>query len=149
MIKSFISGIVGVVFLAVACEMIMPEGCMKKYIRLAMGFVMISVMISPFIKGAKLPEFEFEFDSAYTEEELTAQSNAYILMYHRKNIEKRAREICGEGAKAYAEVNSDGSVKSIRIESENNIENKRAELVKEFGCENIIISGGGDDENQY
>lgn len=149
MIKSFISGIAGAVFLAVACEMIMPEGCMKKYIRLAMGFVMISVMISPFINGAKLPEFEFDFDSAYTEEELTAQSRAYILSYHRENVEKRAREICGEGSKAYAEINSDGSVKSVRIESVNNVENKRAELAEEFGCENIIISGGGDDEKQY
>lgn len=140
MIKSFISGIIGVVFLSVACEMIMPEGSMKKYIRLAMGFIMISVLISPFLKGGKTVELEFDFDSAYSEEELIAKSNAYILMYHRENIEKRAEEICGEGSKAYAEVNSDGSVRMVSIQSENNLENKRDALVKEFGCENIIIS---------
>lgn len=145
MIRSFVSEIVGVVFLSAACEMLMPEGTMKKYVRLAIGFVMIAVFMSPFTKEAEAPRLSFDFGSAYSEEELRAQSDAYVLEFHRKNIEERAVEICGEGSSAHAEVYSDGQVKSVTITADRDMGDKLPKLKEEFGCENIVIVGGGNE----
>ena len=137
--NSVLTSIAGAIFISVVCEMIMPEGSVKKYVRLAIGFMMISVIISPFTKGIELPELDFEIEAGFSKEELEARNDAYILDIHRKNIEKRAEEMCGEGAKAYAEVFSDGTVHSVRIEAEGDISYMLPEIKKEFGCENIEI----------
>jgi hypothetical protein len=128
--------------------MIEPEGGMKKYVNLAMGFIMISVLMNPVLKHIEPMSFEFSFDDEYTKEALEAKSDAYILSFHKKNIEKRAEEILGEGFKAYAEVYSDGQLKSLTVEGVGDVTEKTEELKSEFGCDNIIVKGGAD-ENKY
>lgn len=145
--KSFIAQIAGAVFISVVCEMIMPKGSVKKYVRLAIGFMMTAILLSPLSGSVKLPEIDTFFDGAYTKEELDAKSEAYVLDVHRRNIEKRAEELCGEGAKAYAEVFSDGRVKSVRIESGRDLSLVLPRLKKEFGCEDIEVLESDEDEN--
>ena len=144
--NSFITSVAGAIFISIVCEMIIPEGNVKKYVRLAIGFMMISVIVSPFTKGYKLPELDFSIEAGFSKEELEAKNDAYVLDIHRKNIEKRAEEMCGEGSKAYAEVFSDGTVKYVRIEAKGNISYLLPGLKKEFGCENIEIVGLEDED---
>lgn len=135
-----IGEIAGTVFLSIACEMMAPESSVKKYLRLALGFVMMVVMLRPLSAGRALPEFDFDFDSALSSEELEAQSDALVLSLHKKNIEKRIEEICGEGSRAYAEILTDGRVKSIRVVCDKKFFGKRNEIISITGCSDVEMA---------
>ncbi len=135
-----IAQIAGVVFLSIACEMIMPDGGMKKYIQLAVGFVMMTVLIKPIAEKHELPEFDFEFDNVYEEEELKSQSDAFVLMIHKRNLEKKAEEICGPESQAYVELYSDGRVKSVKIVCDKKDIAKASEVAEKLGCGDVEMT---------
>lgn len=145
MIKEFIFSVVGIAFLETACEMIIPEGNMKKYFKLAMGFIMMCVLLKPVTELTDFKKFEFSFDENLTEAELRAESDAYILKIHEDNIRKKILEICGENTQVFIELYSDGNIKSIALRgnvSDSNI----MYLKEELGCENITVARGEYDE---
>ena len=49
LIKSWAMGVAGVVVFCAVCEMLLPKGNMKKYVRLALGVLMILTILSPLI----------------------------------------------------------------------------------------------------
>lgn len=146
MIKSFILSVIGTVFMGTVCEMIIPEGNLKKYFRLAMGFVMMSVLISPVKNLSELPEFEFSFTDTMTEEELRAESDAFILKLHEENIKTRIKELCGDKTEVFVEVFSDGRVKSVKLAGSSITDGIIESIKKETGCENVIFVSGEEDE---
>lgn len=136
MIKNLIISVICVVFFSTAFDMIFPDGSLKKYFKLVMGFILIRVIIMPFTGDFEAPQFDFQFDKTYTEEELNAISDAYILKLHEDNITNYIKEICGEENDVFVELFSDGIIRSIVIEG--NVDNKTIEYLKdELGCENI------------
>lgn len=147
MIKEFIISIVSMVFLCTVCEMLMPEGKLKKYFHLVVGFIMMCVLMKPFAKDiVSTEEFWIDFDTEITEEELRAESEAYILRLHEENLKNRIKEICGDETEVFIELYSDGQVKAITIHGTITQENIR-DVVNEIGCEDIKVIVGEDDEN--
>lgn len=146
MIKNFIFSVIGISFLSTACEMLIPEGKMKKYYKLVTGFIMMCVLINPISNITTFEKFEFSFSESITEEELLAESEAYILQMHKENIEKRIKEICGEETQAFIELYADGLVKSVVLKGNVTME-KLVLLKEELGCDDIKVSSGVSDEN--
>ncbi len=138
MIKNFICSIIGVAFLSTVCEMIAPEGKLKKYYKLIMGFVMMAVLLKPLTNISDFPTFEFSVNESITEEELLAAGNAYILKIHEENIRQKILDICGENIEVFIELFTDGRVKSVDIKGKVNSSNIE-QLKKELGCENIKV----------
>ncbi len=145
--KNMILLLIGTVFVCTLCEMIIPEGNMKKYFRLVLGFVVLCVVLKPVgeFKGEEI--FSFEFEDSLTEEEMRAESEAYILQLHKENIAKRVREIIGVECKVFVNVSSAGEVVSINIVSGGVTEDVLYKIKKETGCDNIKILSGDNDEN--
>ena len=125
----------------------MPEGSMKKYFRLVIGFVVMCVLISPFGSIDKIKTYQFEFDGGMSESELKAGSEAYMLKLHRENIAKRVEEIAGEGSEAFVQIHSDGSVIEITLKGKNISSDAINKIKTETGCSNITILNGDDNEN--
>lgn len=137
MIKTFILSILGAAFFVTLCEMIIPDGSLKKYIKLTLGFVMISVLLSPFKNKEYFNSVNFYLESDFSEEKLLAESEAYVLQIHKDNIERRVREFCWGEPKIFIELFSDGRVKSVVIKGGKTEKSSIEMLKQELGCENI------------
>lgn len=146
MIKELIISVIGIAFLSVACEMIMPEGKMKKYYKLVIGFILMCVLMQPLSSITEFKEFEFSLGENITEEELLAESEAYILKFHEENIKNHVLDMCSDGTEVFVDLYSDGLVKSVVIRG-NIAEGNLAYLKKELGCENITVKNGDLNEN--
>jgi len=138
-ISAMIRELAGAVFLSTAVASIMPAGSMKKYVRLAIGFVMIIILTRPITKNIDLPELDFEFSESLDEAELQGEGDALVLKFHRKNLEREAERIAGEGSKAYVDLYSDGNVRSIAIYAPDLSPEKLNEIKRTLGCDNILI----------
>lgn len=148
MIKDFIYTIIGVAFLSVVCEMILPQGRMKQYFKLVMGFIMLCVLLKPALNITDYPEVDFSFDNTITEAELQAESRAYILRIHEENIRKKVMEVCGDDTKVFIELFSDGNIKSVTLRG--NVSEEKIEYLRnELGCENITLKNGDVDEEGF
>lgn len=139
MFKEFVISIISLAFLCTVSDMIMPEGSMKKYFKLAMGFMMMCVLISPVTKIIDIAPFEFSFKQDMSNEEISAKSDAYILKMHEENIREHILNIIGNNAEAFVEINSDGTVKNVVIRCSYVSEGTLKSLKSELGCENIKV----------
>ena len=139
MIKEFITKIAGVVFLGTACDMLIPEGNLKKYYKLAMGFIVICVLTKPLVGFVEIPSFEFTDIETMSEEEILAQSDAYILKMHEDNIKSEIEKIVGENTEVYVRLYSDGRVKSVWLKGGNLVNEKIEEIKNLTGCEDITV----------
>ena len=146
MFKEFVTRVISLAFLCIVSEMIMPEGSMKKYLHLAVGFMMMCVLISPVTNLLNPESFEFSFDSEMTNEEIIAESEAYILKLHEENIREHVINIYGHECEVFVKVNSDGMVKEVIIRSDISDNLRINRLKEELGCENIKIIKRNKDE---
>lgn len=141
MLKDFIVSVLSVVFLGTVCEMIIPDGSLKKYFKLVIGFIMMSTLIYPVKNIKSAPEFEFSFEYPMSEEEIRAESDAYILKLHEETIQNRISEICGDDVKIFTEIFSDGTIKEITLRG-NVSKSEIDKIIKETGCKNIKAING-------
>lgn len=147
MIKNLILTLIGTVFICTISGMILPEGNMKKYFRLAIGFIIMCVLLSPFGQIDKIDTYKFEFDGGMSENELRAGSEAYMIQLHKENIIRRIKEIAGEKCDVFVQIHSDGNVASITITGDNVSQNTINAIKTEIGCENVKIVSGEESEN--
>lgn len=146
MLKGFIVSIVSISFLCIVSDMIIPEGTMKKYLKLVFGFMIMSALLTPVTKFKQTEPFHFSFDSEITNEEINAKSDAYILKIHENNIRKHIETYFASDAEIFIELFSDGRVKSVKIYCENPDFLIEEKLKSTLGCENIeLIKRGVDD----
>ncbi|MGM9551685.1 MAG: stage III sporulation protein AF [Clostridia bacterium] len=138
--SGFLKSVISVSFLSVICDLVLPKSGMEKYIKLVLGFIMMSVLISPINSDISLNFSDYEFFDM-PEEELYAQSDAYILELHKNNIENKVKEICGSDTDVFIDLYSDGLIKSVTI-SGNDKEKYISRLKEELGCENIKVIEG-------
>lgn len=143
--KTYILKIVGAALIAAFSEFLVPEGW-QKYMKLISGFIIISVLLSPFIgkNSAKLFD-DFKVDSQYTEE-------GTELMYEKikEELEKKVEEdialrISEEfsqnvEAKVSIKTNNEGKIESVRqIELTGKKDDKITERLKfVYGTEEVI-----------
>lgn len=140
MFKEFMISIISLSFLCVVSDMLMPEGALKKYLRLTFGFMMMCTLIMPMTKIIDIEPFEFSFDNGIGNEEIAAKSDAYILKKHEENVANYITELFGEGTEAFIELYSNGSVKGVVIYTENSNASLAEEVKRTLGCENIKVS---------
>lgn len=140
MIKTIIISIIGIVCVSTICDMIMPEGSIKKYYKLAMGFITMCVILSPITGIKDISQYEFSFDGGMSEEELRAESDAMVLSMHKTTIINRVKEITGTKKEVFVEIYSDGRVKSISIYKPVTDE-AISKIQQETGCTDIKILG--------
>ena len=116
--KDYMTSLGVVLMLIALSNMLIPEGSIKKYASLAMGFMLICAALSFLPTGNKFPIFTDdslslnEEDIAYAE----AQYRAEVIKRHRENLEKTIEEKLKYGGKAYVEVAPNGEVISVTLE---------------------------------
>ncbi len=147
MFKEFAVNVISLAFLGSIVEMISPEGTIKKYIKLIMGFMMIAILIAPFGKNSHIPQFEFSLDYDITNEEIRAKSDAYTLKLHEENIVNYVKSVLGENVEVFVEIYTDGNVKSVTVRGISVGEDVLNSLKNELGCEKIEVISGDDFEN--
>ena len=100
------------VIISALTDMLAPEGSFKKYCRLACGFMVVAVMLSPVTGRLTADGFKAPLlDTAAAE----AQARARVLDRHRENLEA-ITEARFPGCTAAVEVDIDGGVTSLTVE---------------------------------
>ena len=96
-------------------EILMPEGGIKKFASLAMGFMIITVAVAP-ISG---DVFKFETETfGINEESMKEAQRQYeekVLAEHRKNLTLRIQEHIKHGSEVSVEVTSEGILQQVTI----------------------------------
>lgn len=108
----YIRSLGAAVVLSALIDMLSPEGSFKKYCRLACGFVIMAVMLSPVTSGFSLDGLSGPgLDTAAAE----AQARARILTEHKSNLEA-ITEARFPGTRVYIEVDPGGGVTALTVE---------------------------------
>jgi len=144
--KSYILKIVGAALLSAFSEYLVPKEW-QKYIKLLSGFIIISILISPFTSKNKPDIFDdFQADTEYTVEE------GEKLMYEnfREELEKKVEEdivlrVFEEfsqtvTAEVTVKTDSEGKIESVRrIELTGEKNDKITERLKfAYGTEEVV-----------
>lgn len=116
--KEYMTSLGVVLMLIALSSMLIPEGSIKKYASLAMGFMLITSALSLIPSGSKIPIFTEDSFSISEEDIATAEAQyrAEVLRRHRENLEKTIEEKLKYGGRAYAEVSPEGDVISVTLE---------------------------------
>lgn len=115
--KDYMTSLGVVLMLSALSNMLIPEGSIKKYASLAMGFMLITAALSFIPTGSQMPVFT-EDTFAISEEEIAAseaQYRAEVLKRHRENLEKTIEEKLKYGGRANVEVSPEGEVISVAL----------------------------------
>lgn len=108
----------GTVLMLIAfANMIVPEGNIKKYVSLAMGFILIIAALS--LLPGDIEEISFSPESFDMSEEniaeLQAEYRAEVIKIHRENLKKKIEGQMLHGSKAYPEVSENGEIISVTL----------------------------------
>ena len=116
-------------------KMLVPEGSIKKYVSLALGFILISTALS--LLPGEIGEISFPADSFKADDEeiakMEAKYRASVIKEHKKNIEKKIEEQMKHGSKAYAEVSEDGEIISVTLLLKGDESNAVLYITEELG----------------
>ena len=101
----------GVVVFGSMCEVILPDGEFQKYIRLAIGIMLIFALVSPFAKVLKADVWKIEDEisskKAYIErEKMEEEQKADVMRIYKSNLSSEIKnKIIGEFGEICKEVN--------------------------------------------
>lgn len=95
---------------------LMPEGGIKKFASLAMGFMVITVAVYPLGRGEN---FKFTPESFGIQEEKIKDAEALyeknVLSEHRKNLEEMIKAHIKHGSAVEVSVNENGETESVTL----------------------------------
>ena len=108
----------GAVLMLIAfASILVPEGNIKKYVSLAMGFILIIAALS--VVPGQIGEISFSAESFEMSEDdiakAQAEHRAQVLKMHRENMKKKIEEQIKGGSKAYVEVSEEGEITSVTL----------------------------------
>ena len=151
--SGWIMSIAGLVVLSAVCDIVMPDGEMKKYIKPIMGFVLIITIIKPLTGGIfdniniELPQDYSEISARATNVELVGVREIY-----EKKLAKKAEEYIRNNFDIDASVEvctadneeNFGEITEIKIDADvaHDVIKK---LAKEFGVDPRLIGRGGEE----
>ena len=94
-LKEWSMTIAGIVVLGSACEVIMPDDSFRKYVRLAIGLILVMVFISPlkeFLhKGAQTEYPQLSYTSYQQREEMKDVQNDEVIRLYQKNLNSKIK----------------------------------------------------------
>lgn len=115
--KEYMTSLGVILMLISFANMLIPEGSIKKYTSLAMGFMLICTALSFFPSKEEVSFFSAE---QFTIPEGEIENNealyrAQVLKKHRENLEETIKGKLKNGGKAFVEVSPDGDVISVTL----------------------------------
>ena len=133
--REYIVSIGAVMTLASFSQMILPDGSIKKFVSLALGFMIILAVVSP--GNIEFPEFRFEEGTFYYEEnsEEMALYKAEVLKKHRENLKEIIEKKFKHGSKAFVEVDADGEIIGVTLNCKGDESSAVAFIVNELKLE--------------
>ncbi len=159
-IRDWIMQIAGVIVLSAICEVIMPNGEMKKYVRPVIGLVLVFAVIKPVLGfSAERPDFpragETQRQAAELQKNLDETKRREVVsIYSEKLCRNIENELKSGGVKSDVSVSAEidgengdsfGEIVSVTVEGDEKIAEEAAlikQIIKrEFGvnAENIRI----------
>lgn len=115
--KEYMLNLGSVMMLMALSRLILPEGGIRKFATLAMGFMLITAALSPlpsdFDDISFTPE-SFEISESELEKS-EAQYRAQVIKTHRENLKKLIEENMSHGGSASVEVTEDGEIISVTL----------------------------------
>jgi|GEM_PF-1656681 len=115
--REYIISLGSVMMLIAFSNILLPEGSIKKFASLAMGFMLISTAIAPLpsrLEDIKIDAQSFEID----EEDIAAaqaQYKAQILKRQREILADKISEHIKHGSKVYVQTSPDGEIISVTL----------------------------------
>ncbi len=100
--------------LSALAQMLMPEGSIKKFASLAIGFMMVATVLSPIPFNIK----DLNFKSEGTEIDFSSAEATYraeVIMRHKENLNEKINAQMVHGSKAFVETDNDGNITSVTI----------------------------------
>lgn len=96
---------------------LIPEGGIKKFASLAMGFMIITVAVFPLGKGEEIFKFTPESFGVQEEKIKEAQSlyKKNVLEKHKQNLEEMIKVHIKHGSGVEVNVTSEGEVESVTL----------------------------------
>ena len=114
--------IAGVIVFGSMCDMLMPENGIKKYIRLALGLILVISIITPVVsllggfKDGNIPQINSEQENAYTSySQMEERQREDITKIYRENVESKIN--------ATLETEYPGRAFETRVETSDSQEN--------------------------
>lgn len=127
-LKSWAMTVCGVIVFGSICEMLLPNSSLKKYVRLALGLIMILTILMPVQKllqdNAAVPAFSFAEKADQTQayltiEEMEEKQQQQVIRIYQDNLNERI------GSALAAEF---GSGITVKTEAESESEDRFGEL---------------------
>lgn len=115
--KEYMLNLGSVMMLMALSKLILPEGGIKKFATLAMGFMLITAALAPLPSSFDEISFDsesFEINDADIEKS-EAQYRAQVLKTHRENLERMIEENIIHGSKVSVEVTQNGEIISVTL----------------------------------
>lgn len=116
-------------------NMLIPEGSIKKYTSLAMGFILICSALSFFSADKNRPFFDITpFSLSKKEiENSEALYRAEVIKKHRENLENTIKGKLKHGGRVYVEVTEAGEVISVTMWIRGDESSAISYIVENFG----------------
>ncbi|NLM50105.1 MAG: stage III sporulation protein AF [Clostridiaceae bacterium] len=133
--REYILNYLSIVFISAICQIVLPGGGMKKYVKYFCSLLLIVILIQPFTKDINL---NFDFSSYNLDTQAyEVEARERVLALHRQNLEKKLSEYFGKSV--HVILNEDGSVSKIHV-IEDLSEDEIKYLENEYGVkrENIL-----------
>lgn len=137
LIRDWAMTICGVIIFGSICEMIVPNGSIKKYVRLALGLMLILTLASPITKlmGADLTFSGFEEKSvqAYlSAEQMSDKQRSDVIRIYKQNLSSKL--------KGAVESRLDGYEVEVKPEVETADQSRFCEITKVL----VLVDTGSD-----
>ncbi len=135
--REYMTSLGCVLMITAFSKMLLPEGGIKKYMSLALGFILISTALTLF--PGKIGEISFPADSFRVDEgeitKMEADYRAKVITEHRNNLQKKIEEQMQHGSKAFVEVSPEGGIISVTLRIKGDESKAIAYIVEELGVE--------------
>lgn len=126
-INSWVKGIIVAVVISTIIEMILPEGTIKKYVKIVIGTYIVFVIISPIITkitGEEIKISSFELPEKKNYEQNVIDTNAYIETTYIntikqdiiQNIEEKGYKVNNINIEVETEEKGYGNIKKVELD---------------------------------
>ena len=135
--REYMTSLGCVLMITAFSKMLLPEGGIKKYMSLALGFILISTALTLF--PGKIGEISFPADSFRVDEDeitkMEADYRAKVITEHRNNLQKKIEEQMQHGSKAFVEVSPEGEIISVTLRIKGDESKAISYIVENLGIE--------------
>ncbi len=117
--REYMISLGSVIMMISVANILIPVGSIKKFTSLAMGFMVISAVVSPI--GTTIKEFEFSKEAFMLDtqaiEDAEKKYREEVLERHSINLANKIKENIRHGSAVYASVDEEGNLTEVTIEA--------------------------------